>query len=430
MTEQQPPTRSSASPLPLPRRGPDDGAPAESGQPHRQVFVDASLAVGLVAVLGLILLLDRSRPGSGTEAAAEGEGPSIEVIEEPAAPPALASPLRLALTPPKYDDVGRLLSGLGDGYRYDDIAMDDLLEPERLKPYDVVFVTCGYVPRHWGRARLRDTDRGDGGGQYAAETETIERLRESLRQYVGQGGTLYVSDWHFHLLRVAFPELIDWDRVGTGDAGRVTAEVVEEGLRKRLGPTVELNFDKPAWRPAALKGPNVTTYLRGTYDLREGGRTTGPLLVQFPHGDGQVIFTSFHNEKQNSETEKELLKYLVFTTVTAETDARVKRTLVRSGFSPVDRSLFSASPENPSLSQTYDCEGGEELQFVLGFENRGAELSLVVEGPRGRRFEERGTSTLTLDVPDAAAGKWRYTITPVRVPYENFPFSLTIGSKR
>lgn len=67
---------------------------------------------------------------------------------------------------------------------------------------------------------------------------------------------------------------------------------------------------------------------------------------------------------------------------------------------------------------------------MLGFESRGAELRLTVDGPDGRRLEHSGGSTFTLDVPNAAEGKWTCTITPVKVPYENFPFTLTVGEKR
>ena len=47
----------------------------------------------------------------------------------------------------------------------------------------------------------------------------------------------------------------------------------------------------------------------------------------------------------------------------------------------------------------------------------------------GVRLEKEGTSTFTIEVPEAAAGKWHYTVTPVEVPYPNFPFSLTVGEK-
>ena len=91
----------------------------------------------------------------------------------------------------------------------------------------------------------------------------------------------------------------------------------------------------------------MTTYLRGRYQPTSGGRRRPPLLVQFPFEAGNVIFTSFHNEAQNSETEMELLRYLVFTTVNAQMDANVQRTMVRGGFSPVERNLLSASGSRP-----------------------------------------------------------------------------------
>ena len=397
--------------------------------PPRRLLIDASLAAGLLAALGLILLVDRGCSGPKPEPAArDGRRAAVEVVEESAGTARPVDPPRLAVTPPAFDDMGSLLTTLGEGYRYDDIAMEDLLDPERLGRYDVVFVTCGYVPGDWVGERLRDDERS-GGGHYAVRVETRERLARSLRRFVGEGGTLYVSDRLFQLLVIAFPEMIDWDEVAHGAAGTVEAEVVDPGLRKRLGPTVDLEFDKPAWRPAALRGAGVTIYLRGTFQTTDEEEVNGPLLVRFPFERGQVIFTSFHNEKQNSRTERELLRHLVFTTVTAETDARVGRTLIRSGFSPVDRSLFSASPENPALSQVYDCKGGENLQFVLGFEDRGAKLELVVEGPDGRPLRRAATSTFTVEVPDAAAGAWHYTVKPLRVPYENFPFTLTVGAK-
>jgi hypothetical protein len=424
-------------PPPVPPKPPPAGPPplsdrstAGPGAAPYPLVVDASLAVGLVAVLGLILLVDRGctrwRAGAGSPGSG---GPAVEVVEEPTGPVLPVGPPRLAVTPPAFDDMGGLLSTLGEGYRYDDLAMEDLLDPKRLAEYDVVFVTCGYVPKEWVAERMRDDERS-GGGHYAVRPETAEQLRSSLRGFVAAGGTLYVSDRFFQLLVIAYPKMIDSDNVADGDEGTVEAEVVDPGLRKRLGPTVQLEFDKRAWCPAALRGPDVTTYLRGTYRTVEGDERNGPLLVRFPFERGHVIFTSFHNEKQNSETERELLRYLVFTTVTAETDARVRRTLVRSGFSPVDRSLFSASPENPSLTQVYECEGGQTLQFVLGFEGRGAELELTVEGPDGSRFQESGTTTFRIEVPDVAKGEWRYTVRPVEVPYENFPFTLTIGEKR
>jgi hypothetical protein len=175
----------------------------------------------------------------------------------------------------------------------------------------------------------------------------------------------------------------------------------------------------------------VTTYLKGTYRTVGGGEAKGPLLVQFHYKDGSVIFTSFHNEAQNNQTELKLLRYLVLATVTAPLDASVKQTMVRGGFSPVERNLLSASSGEQSVTQTYEYKGGRALEFMLAFkEGQGAKLRLTVTGPGGVRREKEGTSTLTIDVPQAAAGQWKYTIKPIAVPYENFPFTLTVGEKR
>jgi hypothetical protein len=141
------------------------------------------------------------------------------------------------------------------------------------------------------------------------------------------------------------------------------------------------------------------------------------------------VFTSFHNEAQNTETELELLRYLVFTTVTAREDARVKRTMLRGGLSPQERSLLSASSGGEPVTETYETKARGRLQFVLAFEPQGAELELAVVGPDGKEHEKTGTRTFSIDIRDAPPGQWQYTITPLEVPYKNFPFTLTIGEE-
>jgi hypothetical protein len=68
------------------------------------------------------------------------------------------------------------------------------------------------------------------------------------------------------------------------------------------------------------------------------------------------------------------------------------------------------------------------LQFVLGFQDQGARLKLIVVGPDGKSVEKEGTTTLSVDVP-AATGDWKYTVTALKVPSENFPFTVTVGQK-
>jgi hypothetical protein len=104
--------------------------------------------------------------------------------------------------------------------------------------------------------------------------------------------------------------------------------------------------------------------------------------------------------------------------------------MVRGGFSPKERNLLSASADSQPVTQEFECRRAGPLQFVLGFEQPGAKLRLTVIGPGGIKHEQEGTSTFRIDIPDAQPGVWRYTITPVEVPFANYPFTLTIGEKR
>jgi len=395
----------------------------------RRIARDAAAAIALLAVLAVVWALDLRTASPSAEAI------STDVVEEgsPASESNPASParhtLRLAVTPPEYDDMGRLLATLGSGYQYTEIPMEDLLDADQLARFDVIFLTCGGVPDQWLGRRIGGAERG-ASGSFHAKRRIADQLHKALRSFVGRGGTLYVSDWQFQLLDIAFPEFVDPEKRTKGDIQTVRAEVVDSGLIRRLGSTIELRFDKRAWYPAAFKDGAITTYLRGKFTTLEGRTVPGELLVKLPFEAGNVIFTSFHNEAQNTQTETELLRYLVFATVTAREEANVKRTMVRGGFSPKERNLLSASSGSEPVAQLYECRRAGPLQFVLGFEDQGAQLRMTITGPGGAHYEEAGSKTFRIEIPDARPGMWQYTITPVAVPYQNFPFILTIGEKQ
>jgi len=362
--------------------------------------------------------------------------PEKQEITEPAPPKPAPRTLRLAVSPdrPQWDDMGKLLQSLGEGYKYDPLPVTQLDDYDKIARYDVVFLTC------FGGAAMLANDR----------------VAETLREYVGKGGTLYASDFQFQPVAYAFPDLVDKSTVGQSPPMTVTAEVVEDGLRELLGPRVPLRFDLGGWYHAAFAGKDVTTYLVAHLNragappvlvLPKPGRKPGlkvppqfakpaaqdgkriPLLVKFRYKEGTVIFTSFHNEKQNSETETKLLRYLVFAAVTAKTDAQLERDQAKDGFKTAKRDLTTASAGQQSPPQTYACEKSGPLQFVLGFPDLGARLRLTVTGPGGEKFEKEGTSTFSIDVPNAAVGDWKYTVTALEVPNRNFAVTVTVAEK-
>jgi hypothetical protein len=390
------------------------------------VLRDGLVAAGLLCAVLVVYVVDSgvSPSEASTDAGVSEiqESTSSSIVEsEPVAR------LRLGVTPADFDDMGRLLETLGEGYRHEEVQLEELLDPARLQDFDILFLTCGGVPQSWLGEQLNAAARGR--GVFRARPEVLNRATDNLRSFVNQGGTLYASDWRFSLVSQAFAELVDSDKASEGVKQTVEAEVVDVGLRELLGGTIELHFDQSGWSPAAFMGKDTVTYLRGRYTSVNNKEVEAPLLVKFPYGEGSVIFTSFHNEKQNSETETELLRYLVFTTVIARTESEVQQTMVAGGFSPASRSLLSASSESPSVTRTWQCKQRGHVQFVLGFKNEGAILRLSVVGPNGTKYEDQSSSTLQINVPDAFVGEWKYIVTAVKVPYANFPFALTIGEK-
>ena len=151
-------------------------------------------------------------------------------------------------------------------------------------------------------------------------------------------------------------------------------------------------------------------------------------MVKFQVKEGTVIFTSFHNEKQNSRTEKQLLQYLVFSLVTAGVDADVNAKM--EGFTPQRSNLLSTPKSNQSIPKTYENKKTADLRFALGFRNEGAKLRFNIKSPDGKEFTKDCEGSTIFEVPNAAAGVWTYTATSLHLPYENFPFTMTAAEKK
>jgi hypothetical protein len=285
-----------------------------------RLFVDAAVAALLAGVLLAVYLMDGPKP------------------PPPAPPPVAIAPpkLKLAVTPSEFEEMGALLRGLGEGYEFLEIDESELTDPSRTNHYDAIFLTCR-----------------------KPEGTPAPALVQALRAYVAEhGGTLYASDLRFDTLRAAFPEFVDATKAGAQGMDRhLDATVEDPDLREVLGPRAPLHFDREEWRPATFRGAGVTTYLRGSFRINGGGAVPieAPLLVKLACGQGSVIFTSFHNGKQeNSELEKKLLKYLVLSTVMAGVESRANQDMVRGDFSPRTRSLLSVAPGEQSVTRSFE----------------------------------------------------------------------------
>lgn len=393
------------------------------GQFGRDFLVAAGLLLALAAVYGLDAV-SRPEQNGGVRSCGGTVVTKVAGTEKKA-----AKPLRIGVTPPSYDDIGKMLKLLGEGYEdYRTVGYDDLLDVDKLAGYDVIFFTCGGLPEEWLDERVGEGERA-GTDVYTANESMMERSTVALREFVRNGGTLYASDLRFDMVARAFPEKADRDLAAKeGKQQTLTAIVVNDQLRESLGSTIDLEFDQPGWQPAAFR--NCKVFLEGQYETSDGEQVQAPLLVRFPYVEGTVIFTAFHNEKQDSDVVKKLIRFLVFATVTAQSEAAMTDTMIKGGFAPSRSSIISASSDQ-TVTQTYDCKQRGPIQFALAFRNEpGVKLRLKVVGPDGCEEEHEGSESFIIEIPEAQAGQWKCTITALGLPYKNFPFTLTIGEKQ
>ncbi len=379
-------------------------------------LIDAVIGFALFMTLVVVFIVDRLWI-SGSPAPAANTLTGVIPHEDKTKQRDLKR-LKLAVTPTgeesdpikkttqKWDDMGKLLDELGAGYRHDNITMHDAIDLKKLNQYDVVFLTCA------------------GGFE--------DQLKEVLPAYVAQGGILYASDWRFDAIAKAFPDMVVPALKGEGAKQDFEADIVDPGLADHLKvKKIHLSFDLQQWKAAAFGGPRVQTLIKGKYRKdRSTIVAEAPLMVKFSVGKGTVVFTSFHNEKQNSDLEKQLLQYLVFSLVTAGIDADINAQMDKSGFTPQRSNLLSTPSQQTTEPKKYHNAAVSTLRFVLGFRNEGAKLRFNIRSPDGKEFTKDCESTLSLEVPNAAPGDWTYTVTALELPYANFPFTVTVGEKK
>ncbi|MCE9531398.1 MAG: hypothetical protein K8T89_09805 [Planctomycetes bacterium] len=396
----------------------------------RQLGLDAGLAGALIVALVTVYFVDRRSP---TDGSAKETKPKLTVeIQNETTGGTVAKPLAIAVTHDDrvFDEVGKLLDELGQGYAYTKLPLVDISDFSKIGQYDLLFLTCGTQPKAWLGKPVGVGTRPEI-QNYSWNEDVIKEIRASLLKFLEKGGTIVASDWQFAILSVVFPDYIDRSTYNPGAAQTLEATIADAGLSEVLGAQqLQLKFDLDDWKPAAIKAPKMKIYLEGEYRAMADRRLVkAPLLVKFPQGQGQVIFTSFHNEKQNSKKEMQLLRYLVFTAVTSRIETTVTTTLVQGGFSPVKQSLLSVNGGAQTVKETYVSKKAGRLRFVLGFAAEGAEMELTVTAPDGATTSKKGTSTFQIEFDDATVGNYQYSVTGHKVPYPNFPFRLEIADK-
>jgi len=215
-------------------------------------------------------------------------------------------PLRIAVTPQYYDDIGAIL--IEFGYDVTTVALADLLNPSVVDTCDVIGINC--APSL---------------GEYANNAAPI------LRDFVSNGGRLYTSDWAFAFVEAAFPEYVEFLPY-VGHVQTVTASIVDDELAEYLGITeAEIVYDLSSWVVVDGVSASANVLVEGEVDFSTLDGHSGsepshrrpeylamdsnldgalkPLAISFEYGEGIVVYTTFHNEAQVSEAIKHILEY-------------------------------------------------------------------------------------------------------------------------
>src|SRR5262249_52922228 len=154
----------------------------------------------LAVVIGLDKLMTRPQAA-----------PIADNVE--AEPVRRGSTLRLAVSHTDkavWDDMAKLLDGLGAGYRYQSVPMRELHDSKALDAFDVLFLTC------------------------SSEDNEDSLVASNIRRFVGNGGTLYASDWRYTLVAMAFPDMVSKRKTSEGKDQQLAADVLDAGLQDAL----------------------------------------------------------------------------------------------------------------------------------------------------------------------------------------------------
>lgn len=217
------------------------------------------------------------------------------------APDASLTPLgKIGVVPGTYDNIGAVLDGLGIQYvDLQGVHINDVFTtPTKLAEYSVIFFACG--------------------GDDYLDPESDAAIITNIRNYVDNGGRLYMSDWAIEMVEQLFPQhltLLGQSGVGSQT---VTASITNPDLSALLGKSqCSIFYDLDAWIVIDSVASGVSTDLSGSvqytnYDTGDTVTATKPLLVHFAYGDGGVILTTFHNEANVTADSLAILKQLMF----------------------------------------------------------------------------------------------------------------------
>lgn len=320
--------------------------------------------------------------------------------------------LNIAVNTAHWDDIGEILTTMG--YPWTEIQDSTMNTYANIAQYDIIYANC--------------SSSAYANGPSAAN---------ALRTFVQNGGSLYASDWAFTYVTNAFPSFVTFfgsdPRVGY--SGMITGRITDPGLASYLNPsnpptTVSLNYNLGSWAVVNSVSSATTVHIRGDITYSGGTLSDRPLVVSFSPYDnsaGRVIYTTFHNEAQQSDIEKKLLEYLVLIPVSGQIADQAQEAVRNNGVEVKQVNIATINEGASSGQIPYNLVSQSKLVFALNWS--GSTLRFNVTRPNGAQYASILSSTppTVVVIPNAEAGQWKYEVIGVSLPYASYPYVVAIG---
>lgn len=158
---------------------------------------------------------------------------------------------------------------------------------------------------------------------FRGEDDTSAPVLAAIQAHVDSGGILWVTDWSYDLLAVAFPGALSFvgdddtaDSAQVGLAGTINAAVEDEGLAQALGfDFLELAYPRAEFAvfDAQVSGASVILSgdVRYEQDGAPGELSQAPLLAAVPWGEGVIVYSSFTLDANDGDPALSLYRVLL-----------------------------------------------------------------------------------------------------------------------
>lgn len=312
----------------------------------------------------------------------------------------------LTLITGAWDDLPALFTRMGLPFRDLGGRLAALEDPKALRGCRALYLACG-----------ADYDLSDEGAA-------------AIRAFIAAGGGLYASDLAAAAIERIFPGKIRFAMCDYQSNNPV--QVVDEGLKLLLGETISLHMDFNSSQGVVEHDLSVRVLIRGPRQEQE--ETLHPYLVTFTHGQGEVLYTVFHNANQMEKTEEMLLEYLLLRPMLLEERRQSLAALnaAKTGPQAAPVQVIAAAQPGQSTGRfALPLARPGTLRAALAWRcaaEKPATLGLQVYTPAGKlaRYVSSDQSPLVIEAPAPVAGKWSVSVKGVLGGGEHIPFVLTV----